>query len=355
MFNNAGTFRITAGNVASNASFNNTGTVDAEGGQLTIDVGTSTGTFEAGNGGTLVLRGQENAQYAGNYVANAGGTLLFEGYDLGPGTQSSGDGTAEARNLKIETNLNFNNVTVEGPLVITGTQAVSGLLTMAHNALVESLHGQPAATLNANGGIQFEANGNLLLQNVILNNTKIATWSGTGDIGTENAVWDNGPGSTFLAESDGSFIAKNSPTFTGPSFKNEGLFRAVGGPTTDATTFSAALENSGTLALQGGDLSITGTYTQDAGGNTELNNHTLTATGGVNIAGGSLSGQGKIVADVTNAGLILPGGDFTGILTIQGNYTQKAAGMLDITIGGPQVDLQYDQLQVKASRRSRVR
>ena len=78
MFNNAGTFRMSAGTAGSNAQFNNTGKVDVESGQLTIDVGTSSGTFEAGNDGTLVLRGQLHAPTPAITSPNAGGTLLFE-------------------------------------------------------------------------------------------------------------------------------------------------------------------------------------------------------------------------------------------------------------------------------------
>ena len=58
--------------------------------------------------------------------------------------------------------------------------------------------------------------------------------------------------------------------------------------------------------------------------------------------GGLLTGAGTIQANVTNAATVEPGDPF-GTLTIDGNYTQTATGVLLIQIGGPS---QYGQLAV---------
>jgi hypothetical protein len=54
----------------------------------------------------------------------------------------------------------------------------------------------------------------------------------------------------------------------------------------------------------------------------------------VNIQGGTLSGSGTIAGSLTNAGEVDLGSS-PGTLTINGNYTQTAAGALNLEVGGP--------------------
>jgi hypothetical protein len=67
----------------------------------------------------------------------------------------------------------------------------------------------------------------------------------------------------------------------------------------------------------------------------------------VEIDGGALSGTGTITGNVTNAGQVSPGTS-PGILTIQGNYTQTAAGVLNVELGGTAAG-QFDQLNVSGT------
>ena len=62
-------------------------------------------------------------------------------------------------------------------------------------------------------------------------------------------------------------------------------------------------------------------------------------------AGGSLTGSGTVTADVVNDGLVVTG-DLSAALAIDGSYTQTAAGVLDIAIGGTTPVIQYDQLNI---------
>jgi hypothetical protein len=74
----------------------------------------------------------------------------------------------------------------------------------------------------------------------------------------------------------------------------------------------------------GGSLSIAGTYTQDSGALTALNQVTLTAQA-VSIGSGSkLLGAGTIDGAVTNSGTITP----IDSIAINGNYTQTSEGIL---------------------------
>jgi T5SS/PEP-CTERM-associated repeat protein len=62
-------------------------------------------------------------------------------------------------------------------------------------------------------------------------------------------------------------------------------------------------------------------------------------------SGGTLSGdRGIVEANVVSSGVVAPGSS-PGILTIDGNYTQEAAGQLNIEIAGL-LDGEYDQLIV---------
>ena len=72
-----------------------------------------------------------------------------------------------------------------------------------------------------------------------------------------------------------------------------------------------------------------------------------TAGGTVTVGvGGTLSGAGTIQGNVNNvAGTVSPGAS-PGMLTITGNYTQGASGVLDMQIGGLVAGTDYDQLRV---------
>src|SRR5262249_2704391 len=95
----------------------------------------------------------------------------------------------------------------------------------------------------------------------------------------------------------------------------------------------------------GGRLTVSGVYTQ-TDGTTTLENGTLVAAL-VDLKGGYLNGYGTVQGNVQNAALVHVGTvDATGLLTIDGNYTQTAAGTLALRIGGPLVGAEFDQLQV---------
>src|SRR5262249_37640108 len=95
----------------------------------------------------------------------------------------------------------------------------------------------------------------------------------------------------------------------------------------------------------GTTFTTSGAYTQPTG-LTSLQGGTLSADGGVNLQGGVINGWGIIRGDVVNSGEIdLGGAGVTGILFIQGNYTQTGAGVLNLKIGGAG-EGDYDQLQI---------
>jgi hypothetical protein len=119
---------------------------------------------------------------------------------------------------------------------------------------------------------------------------------------------------------------------------------ALTGPGAALDFGSGGFSNAGTAVIGNGAVVSVGTadYTQ-SGGFTTVNG-TLVA-GNVYLDGGVLNGAGTILANVVNAALLVPGDPF-GTLTVQGNYTQTATGVLLIPIAGPN---QYGQLAVTAS------
>jgi len=65
-------------------------------------------------------------------------------------------------------------------------------------------------------------------------------------------------------------------------------------------------------------------------------------------AGETFSGTGTIQTNLTNSGTVSPG-ESPGTITVDGNYTQDAIGVLEMEIGGTTAGTGYDQLIVTGS------
>jgi hypothetical protein len=109
----------------------------------------------------------------------------------------------------------------------------------------------------------------------------------------------------------------------------------------------AAFTNAGQVTLDAASsFTTTGSYTQTSGV-TDLGGGVLTASPGVDLEGGVVTGSGTVQGDLMNGGVVSPGGDGTnGILTVTGNYVQTAAGILNIDLGGVNAGTHYDQVQI---------
>ena len=90
--------------------------------------------------------------------------------------------------------------------------------------------------------------------------------------------------------------------------------------------------NTGIVEALSGTLSI-GAFTQTAG-STTVNGGLLTSSNTLDIQGGTLNGVGSVTAPtVDSAGQVEPGLS-TGILSINGAYTQQSAGSFAVELGG---------------------
>ncbi|MDB5348932.1 MAG: repeat-associated core domain protein [Planctomycetota bacterium] len=116
---------------------------------------------------------------------------------------------------------------------------------------------------------------------------------------------------------------------------------------------TAALSNAGAVVVDGTGALRPTSYTQTSGSTT------LSGDGGLGpaapaapisvlIQGGTVLGNGRLDANVTNAGTVAPGMPL-GRLFIRGTYTQTATGVLDLEVGGSTLGLDFDRLDVTST------
>jgi hypothetical protein len=175
-----------------------------------------------------------------------------------------------------------------GTLQGSGDLTVTGLMTWTAGTITGT------GTLFADGGLDVSgASLKLLSRN--LENSDAATWSGTGQLRiSDAAVFTNLPGAVFEAQT-------------------------------------------GTLLLRDSN------YLQ-TDGETHVEATLEVVTNIFDLQGGVLSGNGLVIADVLNAGIVAPGSS-AGELTIQGTYTQTSVGTLRTELGGTDPG-QFDVLTI---------
>ncbi|WP_180863046.1 autotransporter domain-containing protein [Cupriavidus pauculus] len=267
---NAGTLSLTgAGSIASSSGLINNGTLDIAGTTGGATVRTLTGT------GTVALGGQTLT------VSNAGGAFsgIFSGVIGGSG------GLA----------LNGGKLTLSGVNTYTGATTIqAGTLALAG-----------AGRLGADTGVTLAATGATLDLSA----------------GASQSVG-------HLSGVAGSLVALGANTLT----------------LTDNTsqTFSGSLTGTGGLVKQGtGTLTLNGLSSGFAGTTTvaggtlavgDAANASAVLGGNVLVnAPGTLMGHGTVSGNVTNSGMVAPGGSI-GTLTVGGNYAQAASGTLWIEV-----------------------
>jgi hypothetical protein len=173
------------------------------------------------------------------------------------------------------------------------------------------------------------AGGNRTLNNGhTLSNSGDATWtSGTIHSGS-GAVFNNLAGATFTTDFDGSFSHDQGGTPL--AFNNAGTFTKSGG--NGSTNFSVDFNNTGTVNIDSGTLVTTRGFQQTAG-EVILNGGDLSAgSNDVNIAGGSIRGNGQVISDLLIGDALLAPGLSTGQLSVDGVLTLSEFSELEIEI-----------------------
>ena len=284
----------------------NQSTIDATastlGSVLTIDPdGTLTntgGTLEATGGGTLTLDGGTITNTGGNIIAGSGSTVNLAGSVDIVGGKLSGAGTFVAfsgaqldgstHTVTSDGNLEIPNANV---LYIKGTLINNGTLSVnASNSSTELQINSPTATIQGTGSITFTDNdSNYIFAATGGNQLTIAqpiTGAG-GNIGNGDLVIVNQSTIDATASAHGNTLTIDPDA----TFSNTGLLEATGG---------------GSLALDGGTFTNTGSGTITAGSGSNV-----TLEGSVTVTGGTLNGAGLFTSlsgstlnGVTNAGTL---------------------------------------------------
>src|SRR5262249_27774974 len=136
-----------------------------------------------------------------------------------------------------------------------------------------------------------------------------------------DATWETQDNSGFAAQ-DGA---------SGEQLVNAGtLLRTTTGYDAQNNVILVPFVNTGTVDAKSGSLYVSSPYLQSAG-STVLDGGNL--AGQLDIESGLLEGSGTIFGSVSNGGQVSPGFS-SGLITVQGNYTQTSTGDFAAEIGG---------------------
>jgi YVTN family beta-propeller protein len=366
IINNVGAIQI-------NETANNTFLTVAATTSLT---GAGTVTLSTGGpGGTAIIN-----QSGGQTLTNVGNMLQGSGVIGSNGLTVINQGIINA-NASSSLMLNPNALTNQGVLEATGSGMlqVSTTVNNAGGSIVAN--GAAAAVQFANGltiqggtvngisgGFAGSSSGNTLTLDGTSSAVSIAS-GGTYTVGnnsTTNILGTINNNGTVLLDSTGNTTVLGAPS--GAMLTGTGAVMMTNG----ANVISgSSLVNVGSTIVDSVSFNVT-SYTQNSGlfqvtatgnaspvafnlnGGTAQVDGTMSASKGVNVTGGTLSGNGIIASNVSMAGMT-QAGDIPnpGILTVGsngvGSYAQTSAGAYDVVIGGLTAGTQYSQLNVPPS------
>jgi hypothetical protein len=237
---------------------------------------------------------------------------------------------------------------VGGSYKVAGTSTVINQGTIQADVSGRWLIVEPSV-LSHTGTLAAHGGGTLYVNNLVNYSAGTLT-GGTWEVFANSTLQLNIPGivtndaSIILDGANSSFLRDDgTDALTGFNINDShGTFTIRNGRN---FTFSGAFTNNGNLTVGATSLLTSGgDYTQSSG-ITSLLNGTLTTSGIVNIQGGVLFGSGIINGNVNNAGQIDVGNQI-GVLTIAGNYTQTAVGILNIDVSGTTPGTDFDQLVI---------
>jgi hypothetical protein len=362
--------------ISSASSVSGSAILTISGGTLTLGSTGTAGTLSVGtfnqSGGTLTGPGE--IEFKGGVVSITDGQLTtsvvsFSGADI---TVSGGSFhptdltvfTGSSATFTVASNLTTLSL-AGGTLKADSDFTVSGNFFWSSGAI----SGSGSLTVGPSGSLFLENSAKTLDGRLVNASPVTVAWAG-GDV-TGTGSFSNQAGSTFLALGDGTFA---------PLFSNDGTFiRALSG----GTVFMGGVNNSGTLDVRSGLLQLSGPLTQ-TDGSMHLNGGSVQAPL-FDLQGGQLDGIGTLTGDVTNNATIAPGytspvplvlptfsnllvstidkltvsvplapatvvtGPSVGVITIDGNFTQGPAGVLEMKIAGSTPGVTQDQLVISGN------
>ncbi len=251
----------------------------------------------------------------------------------------------------------FKGITNYGKVVFRGSGGVHGVQTMENNGTIDwqtpsginSLAQlDPAAVIR-----QIQANSITNVGLITGNISALVASDGASFISSDSASLIGHDGASLIGQDGAGLIGQDGAGLIGQDGAGligqdgAGLIGHDGASllshdcagfiTDDGAAIASAVRES--TSAEG--ASASNGYVQN-GGETDLSH--VVILGSVALNGGSLTGSGIIVGDVTNNSYISPGHS-TGGISILGNYTQGAQGTLVVENGGAAPG-QYDRLDV---------
>ena len=306
-FNNAGTFRKSAGSGVTTADaymqFNNSGLVDVQTGTLSLQGGSATGRFNLEADATLDFAGD-------TYTFNDGSAVT------GPGTLHLGGGT----------------LTVNAPVSVPGVfQLDAGTLRGSAPLTVADVGGWDggmiSGQLSVAAGASFDITGTFgMILKGTLTNAGTVTWTSPGELGVSaRTVIDNQAGALFDFQNDEAIAFHTDDGFAPYRLNNAGTIRKSASTGTSTFTPYTYLTNSGAVDVESGTL-VLGNYVANLSG--------TTLTGGRFRTAGTLVIPG---ADIeTNAAAVVLSGADARLVDASGN---TALGRLALNAAGGQLTL----------------
>ncbi len=332
--NNSGTVnRSGTGATDVAVALNNTGTINVTAGILNLSAGGShTGSFALSGGTPLQLAGTHTFSAASSLTGASASVDFVSGAATVDGSLSVGTIQISGGSAVLNTNTSVVTLTLSGgSLGGTGIVTVTATMTWSGGDMAAST-GKTVLAGSATGTIS--GTGNKYLSRT-LENSGTLDYTGSnlqfGFAAAQAGVLINLSGAVLNLTGDGDLSLANGGSH---AVNNAGTLNRSG---TGTTTVDAGISfgNAGSVNINAGTLDVASGYIQTAGATVLASGTTLASVGGVDLQGGSLSGVGTISGNLTNGGVVNPGGTGTaGTLTITGNYIQTASGVLNIELGG---------------------
>ncbi len=329
-----------------------------------------TGTGVGGNG--IVVDGSVTSTGGGisvtslinSLIVSAGGSVTAPGVNSvtlsassglisnqGTVSSSSGNISATASNNIIESGSGL--VSTTGAGIITLSAGSGGIGTSGNPVVVSGNFLNSTTSGNTNQFLSTTGSTTIGSTGLSAGTGTVELDDGTFALGSSNQINDstklNVNGATFAIGTFSETVATVTLT-SGSITGSTGVLTSTNTIQTESGTISAILggthgltqSTSGTTTLSGANI-YTGTTTISGG--TLLVDGVI--TGAVTVAAaGTLGGSGSVGA-VNNSGLVNPGNGSTGILTINGAYTQS--GALDDQIDGVVPGTDFNQLVVNGT------
>ncbi|HJT36519.1 MAG TPA: hypothetical protein VJ783_31135, partial [Pirellulales bacterium] len=328
-FNNAGTFTKSIGTSTTHIapSFNNSGTVDVKSGTLSLDGGgTSSGAFTAENGAELDFGGGTHDLSSANSSISGGGTIGFTGATVIVGGSYMVTGTTSISGGEAD----FNHDATSTKTTLSGGN-LGGTATFTTNGSFEwaggNMLGGGTTVIPAAAALTIDDPSDITLGNRALNNFGSATFTGARWDWNTGSVFNNESGATFDMQSDANYSVFGSSTFN-----NAGTFtKSIG---TATTHVSPAINNSGSVDVKSGILSL-------EGGGTSSGSFSAEMGAALDFGGGTHDLSASTTA-ITGAGTV----GFTGATAIIGG-TYSVTGTTSIS--GGEVDFNHDATSTKTT------